>query len=182
LYLFFSALKVKAEISSETLVNWSQSTFLYAHKTVFFRVTDVRHQKLRFEYQFTKEVTTKQLTWSICTSIISASGIKKGILQNLNPMATIVCHNVPCLNLSICSLILSTRLTWFDNKWLTVMAVCKSVARQVAIAVTSSRFIHIASHLSRVQQNFMPCKLFDLIRWWENIFFYFYALFTLNRQ
>jgi len=33
---------MKAEISSETLVNGSQSTFLYFHKIVFFRVTAVR--------------------------------------------------------------------------------------------------------------------------------------------
>ena len=42
LYQFFSTLKMKAEISSETLVNGSQSTFLYSHKVVFFKVTAVR--------------------------------------------------------------------------------------------------------------------------------------------
>jgi hypothetical protein len=33
---------MKAEISSETLVSVSQSTFIYSHKILFFRFTDVR--------------------------------------------------------------------------------------------------------------------------------------------
>jgi hypothetical protein len=53
LYQLFSALKMKAEISSETLVNGSQPTFLYSHEIVFFRVTAVRPQNLRFDYPFT---------------------------------------------------------------------------------------------------------------------------------
>jgi hypothetical protein len=54
------------------------------------------------------------------------------------------------------------------------------VTKKDATAVTSSTIINTASHLSRVQQNFMQRTIFDVIGWWKYTVFHFYALSALK--
>lgn len=145
MYQFSSALKTKAEISSETLINGSQSTFLYFHKIVFFRVTTVRTSECtnRLSVHERGDYKTANLVHMYLGH--QRLGNQKRNITKSQPCSSFFFFAITFLAW-ICRSVLSfsfARWTWFDSKWLTVMAVCKSVTRLEAIAVTSCTIIKI---------------------------------------